>query len=431
MKSIVILLVSLLVMASAGKLLLWTDPPDETINGPEVEPLFVETLVPEVVTSFSHDRQIAGIVTASRRTRLAFERAARLQHVSVDDGDQVDRGQILAVVDSRELQARLTEVKAKLKQQMAVLDELKAGPRSETIAATQAELQALSAGVELKKATFDRTSNLFSLKAANAQQLDEARLAWKAASAEKDALSRRLDEMIAGTRVEAIRAQQALVNSLDAQREQLNIALSDSELEAPFSGAIVRRLADEGDFLTPQQPVLELLDDRHLEARFGVPPALAATLDNGSYVVMIADDCEFTGTIRRVVPQLDPDTRTRTIVIDIDAAVADQLCDGQLVHLRLSEQREANGFRFPVTALSPAMRGLWSVYVVKPVATSGRNRGLLDDRTVEILHTNGGEVIARGSLFPGERIVASGLHRVVPGQEVTFASAVVAAAEKE
>ena len=65
-------------------------------------------------------------------------------------------------------------------------------------------------------------------------------------------------------------------------------------------------------------------------------------------------------------------------------------------------------------------RGLWSAYVVTlPASPSAQGAGSrVARRDVEVLHTEGDRVLVRGMLQPGDRVIASGTHRIVPGQVV-------------
>jgi len=382
------------------------------------EAMPVETLVLEAATSITRDRQFTGTLVAARRTRLAFERPARLESVSVDDGDYVQNGQVLATIDQRQLQNQLIQLQASRSQQAAVLAELKAGPRQETIAAARAELAAIAADADLQKATLTRVEDLFKREATSAQAIDEARLTWQAAAAQKDAAARKLDELEAGTRTEKVAAQEALVAGIDSQLEQLQLDISDSQLTAPFAGTVVKRMADEGDFLNPQQAVFELIESDQLEARVGVPTALLDQLTTMDYVVLAAGTANFTGKIKQIVPQVDVQTRTQTVVIAVDDAHPDQLADGQLVRMGVTEKRAIDGFRVPLTALASASRGLWSIYVVEQQDGFPDDVGILKARSVEVLHTDADFAIVRGTVYEGERIVAAGVHRVVPGQKV-------------
>ena len=419
MKTIAAGFIILTVLGATGSWFLSGEPLDATeLESSDRTALPVKTMPVEAVTSIIRARQFTGTVIAGRRSRLAFERSARLTKVMFDEGQPVKAGEVVATIDQRQLVALVSELKAQIQQQTAVLAELNSGPRTEVIASAKADLAALTADVELKKATFDRAEGLFERRATSAQARDEVRLDWKATVARREAIERKLDELQAGTRTEKIAAQKAVIAGLSAKLEQLQIDVDDSQLSAPFSGTIVNRFADEGDMLTAQQPVLELLETSKLEARIGVPSALVHSLDRTGYVVLNSGQTEVTGKIRSVIAQVDPATRTQTVVIDIDDAEHSALADGSLIRLSFDETQPVKGFRVPLTALASGSRGLWSVYVIEPTKTDEAET-LIAARAVEVLHTDGDFAIVRGAIYEDERIIADGVHKVVPGQRVS------------
>lgn len=414
MKSFIIISV-LVVLGATGTWLVKSPGASDTGSIANRDTLPVQTQVLTPIESITRERQFSGTIVAARRSRLAFQRSARLVSVLVDQGDVVKEGDKLAVIDQRQLLTQVAQLKAQLSQQKAVLAELNAGPRQETVAAMQAELQSVTADVDLRLATLKRTEKLFERKVTTAQDLDESRLAWKSLGSKREAVKKRLDELLAGTRQEQVDAQQAMVAGLEAQLASLNIDVADSTLQAPFGGTIVRRLADEGDMLTAQQPVFELLETGRMEAQIGIPSAMVKCLDSDDYHVLSVGQVEVTAKLRSVVSQVDATTRTQNAVFDIDDSQTEQLADGQLVRLNFDEPVAVDGFEVPLTALASGSRGLWTLYVID---ADTPDEWVVSGRAVEVLHTTGDRAVIRGSVFADEKFVADGVHRVVPGQRV-------------
>ena len=425
------IILSLLVTSLTVALL--TKPAADSGDGREEKEeslLPVETLILTQTNSTERRRYFTGTVNAARKSQLSFERAARLTKVLVDEGDSVRANQPLARIDQRQLQNRLDELKAQEAQQQAVLVELQKGPRAETIASTRAQLAAVAADVELAKATLNRMQRLFDRKATSAQSLDESRLASEAASAKHRAIAKQLKEQLAGTRIEQVDAQKAVVAALNAQIEQIKLDQDDSELMAPFAGVVTQRWADEGDFLTSQQPLLEISEMNQLEARIGVSTNLIQKLKDADYLVLTSNGSEFTGTLSSIVPQVDPSTRTQLAIVKIDDPRAAELADGQLIKLSMTETIDTDGFKLPITALAKASQGLWSVYVVEGNAAGGQ-RGIVRSRAVEVLYTDADSAIVSGTISAGERLVSVGIHRIAPGQEVRWKDATTQFAERQ
>lgn len=383
----------------------------------EALPVSVVTLQP--ISNIQREREFTGTLKAARRVNLAFERSARLLQVHVDEGQRVEAGQALAVLDSRQLQTQIRQTAAMVAQQTAVLAELKSGPRKELIASTKAEWQAAEADVRLRKLTLDRVNKLFQRNSTSEQQVDETRLAYASAAAQQDALYKRYEQLETGTRKEQVAAQAASVEGLKAEKDRLEISLADSTLMAPFSGVITKRLADEGNMLSPGQPLLELIESDQLEAHIGLPTRFISNLSKTDLYQLNTEQIDVQGTLKDVVAQVDPATRTQNVIMNINDASRYQLADGQLIRLKLSERVTVDGFRVPTTALSSGDRGLWKAYIAEPAETDPE-AFTVRDRAVEAIHTDGNWTVIRGTVYPGEQLIVSGVHRVVPGQLVNI-----------
>jgi hypothetical protein len=91
------------------------------------------------------------------------------------------------------------------------------------------------------------------------------------------------------------------------------------------------------------------------------------------------------------------------------------------VQLELAQWVEEPGVWLPLGALTEGSRGLWSAYALEPSSGSDletADLARLVPRPLEVLYQEGDRVFVRGPLAAGERLVAAGLHRVVPGQLV-------------
>jgi hypothetical protein len=114
------------------------------------------------------------------------------------------------------------------------------------------------------------------------------------------------------------------------------------------------------------------------------------------------------GLLSAVLPEIDRATRTQTVVLKVaDAAIP----PGSVVEIAVSEQIDEPGFWVPLGALTAGDRGLWGVYAL--------NRdNVVERRLVEILHRESDRVFVRGTIAGGDRVIDTGVQRIVPGQTV-------------
>ncbi len=399
----------------------WNEATAPAAGSPPAPPLPVETITVTPTASFTQQRTFAGVVKAMRTSDLGFERTGRVITILVTEGDRVAAGQPLAHLDAENLQAKRRELEAQRNGADSLLRELIAGPRQQTIDATRAEVRDLESQVELAELNFERRERLLASRATSREEYENASLGLRSSTAQLDAAQRRLDELEAGTRQERIDAQRAIVAQLDASLANIEIDIEESTLRAPFAGMIGRRFHDEGTIVATGSPLFRLVEDQRLEAWIGMPAELAAGRLDAARMELTIGHRTFPATLQAVLPELDPATRTRMVIFRLAETAG--ILPGQVARVEVDVPVESAGFRVPTTSLARGSRGLWSVLVVEPANDASEASGQSDRRLVavrrdvEMLHTDGREVLVRGTLNEGDVVITSA-HRVVAGQAV-------------
>ncbi|MEM7097685.1 MAG: efflux RND transporter periplasmic adaptor subunit [Pseudomonadota bacterium] len=325
--------------------------------------------------SFSSARRYAGTLVAARAADLGFKRGGEVEAIHVDLGDAVVAGDVLARLDDRMLRAE---------EQRAAAD----------LVLARANLVATQADAQLAANTERRTRSLREKGHVSKQSYDETQLSLRAQLAQVDVAK-------------------ANVRRAGATLEAARVALAEAQIVAPFSGRIQARYVDEGSQLASGRPLLKLVEDSEMEVHVGLPAATAQNLSIGqSYAVMIQDRIQYL-PLRTVLPEVDPATRTVKAVFQLDTSKSRAVAYavGSVVELEYDELVSSDGFWVPLTALTAADRGLWSVFVVN-------DDNLIERRLLEVIHTEAERVFVRGTLSEADRVVQTGVQRIVPGQSV-------------
>lgn len=323
-----------------------------------VTPVAVMPVTPH--DGYAVTRRFTGQVEAAARADLGFELGGRVTEVLVDEGDVVAPGSVLARLDTS-----------------ALVPER---------AALEAELAAMAADAELARLTLARNDALTERGVRSVAAQDDARLTL--------------------ARVEAGMA------AVRARLAGVDVRLAKSVLVAPFAARIGSRLVDPGQTVGVGQPVLVLFDAGPAQARVGLPPDLAAGLTAGDAVQVEVGGTLHQARVLQVRPDLDPATRSRSVVIALPPAAAPVL--GDTVALILTQTVAERGFWAPLGALREGVRGSWSVMAIETTPEGDRTVPV----AVEVIHSDGARVYLRGTLPPGARIVAQAPDRVAPGQIV-------------
>ena len=195
-----------------------------------------------------------------RQVSLAFEGSGRVAQVAVEEGDRVQPGQVLAVLDTRTLALQADQAAAQLRAQEENLRRLKNGARPAEIAQARSRLAAARADAQRARREQARLERIATASsgAVSVQDVDRARSTARVAQA---AVKERQDALALvqeGARREEIDAADAQVAAARAQLALLRHQLDQGELRAPVEAVVRSRLLEPGDMASPQRPVLAL-----------------------------------------------------------------------------------------------------------------------------------------------------------------------------
>jgi RND family efflux transporter MFP subunit len=399
-------------------------------NGASDRHVHVSTAIIVSANDTEVSRNYTGTVVAKRLSELGFKRIGRIEELMVDQGDSVEKNQVIGELDTAQIEAQIAVLVAQRKAAIARLDELKAGPRPQMIAVAKSRMIELTAVRDQLKATFDRRNRLANSDAISVQDIDDARQQLAAADARVAAQRQVISELEEGTRKEQIAAQEAEVDRLDASVNALNVDIEESKLRAPFAGRIAKRHLDEGAIVQPGQAIFRLVELDGLEAFIGLPVDVARSLDANDTFSLSVNESEYSASLKAVLPELDPGTRTRTAIFTITNPPAEDvpggaaiLAPGQVIQLRLTQKVRQEGYWVPVSSLAKGVNGLWSIYLIdefEAVAKSPVLSATVRRTDVEVIQIDTSRVLIRGAVRHGDRVVVDGVQKITPGQTVSF-----------
>jgi len=247
----------------------------------------------------------------------------RLAELHVDEGDHVDSGQLLAVFDVPELEARSEALDAELAEAQSVLarlangarpeeiaqaralldaaqsrlDLLESGTREEDIAVDAAALESAEVDLDLAKVELARAEELFRQDVIPRSELDKAQARVGsleqaveqsrqnllkaqdgfrdeeigAARAELDYARQSLKLVLAGSRAEDIERALANIDAVEAQIAELEVSLEESSVTAPAAAVVLATGYQPGDLILPGGEVARLLLDGRMFIQIFVP----------------------------------------------------------------------------------------------------------------------------------------------------------------
>ncbi len=342
--------------------------------------------------------EAGGTVAAQTTATVAARIMAPVREVRVQPGDRVRAGQVLVVLDDRDLSAGARQ--ASTAREAA----------NEGANAAAAALEGARAHLALAKASHDRVAGLRARNSATAQEFDQAVAALRGAEAQVTA---------AEAQVRQAKAAQA---SAGAASEAAGVTASFATVTAPFDGLVTEKYVEPGNLATPGLPLVRLEDARGFRVDVRVDESRATYVKVGDTVPVVLDrrdergqPVEVAATVQEVARAVDADARAFLVKLALPGT---ELRSGMFGRARLpGPPREA--VLVPAAAIHRTGQ-VTSVYVAD--ATTARLR------MVHLGTTAGPLVEVVSGVSEGERVVVDPVPGLVDGRAIKYAGAPAPAA---
>jgi RND family efflux transporter MFP subunit len=334
--------------------------------------------------------EAVGTVVAGITSDLAAKGMGTVERITVHEGDQVKKGDLLIALDDRQARAQLAQAEA------ALLE------ADQALAAAASARNAAGAAADLAAITLTRYESLKREESVSAQEFDEVAARNRQAQAAKD----QADAMVAAA---ISRVKQAKAAVASAQ-----ITLADTRIVAPHPGIVTGKLVDQGDLATPGRPLLVLETARRYRLDVVLPEEYSDRIRLRQTVEVTIPAVNLTalqGTVTTIVPAADPGSRSFLIKVSLppEAPVKSGMYARVAVPLG-----EGNQLLIPQSAV--LRRGqLTGVYVVD-------GEGIAHFRLIRLGRPYQGMVEVLSGIGDGDRYVVEPGPTLVDGARVEAAS---------
>lgn len=195
-----------------------------------------------------------GTVEATESS-IAAQVPGRIVKMNFEEGALVQQSDTLAEIDHRTLTQQVNQAKASLEMAKQQYDLLIAGARSEDLKVGEEGLKQAEANFNLARLAFERTSKLYAEHSVSQSQMDGARAQYDVAQAQMKSAQQTLEKLHHYARPEEIRSAAAQVEQARAALDNATIAFEHSYVTAPFSGTVLDKLQELGDFANVGTPL--------------------------------------------------------------------------------------------------------------------------------------------------------------------------------
>ncbi len=190
-----------------------------------------------------------------RKVDLAFRVGGRIENLTVQEGDPVSAGQVVAALEATPYEEDVREAEASLAAAEATLARLQAGFRTQEIAAQEAQVAERRATLENARQLLRRQEELLRTSAASRQAYDNAVAAEREARARLESAARQLQLLRSGYRKEEVAEAEANVTAARVRLDRAKTRLSDTMLIAPEAGVVLTRAREPGAVVAAGQTV--------------------------------------------------------------------------------------------------------------------------------------------------------------------------------
>jgi RND family efflux transporter MFP subunit len=338
-----------------------------------------------------------GTLAAEDRAELGFKVAGRLERWNVDLGSRVTVGSVLAELDARDYELRRDRARAALEQARARLGLPVGGDDDGLDPHEVGVVRQAKARLEQATISLNRSRELRDEGILAQAEYDATEAAFKVA------------ESLYNDSLEEVNNRRGI---LAERRSDLALAeqqLTDTHLNAPFSGAVQQRRANLGEYLAAGAPVLTLVKLTPLRLRLDVPEREALNIRVGQEVAVRTEGATdaWPGRIVRLSPAIEEANRSLIVEAEVDNSKG-LLRPGSFARAEIQTESGSDSLVVPLSSLV-LFAGIEKVVTVKegkalerPV-TTGRRAG----DAVEILSgLDDGEpvVVKPGNLTTGAAV---------------------------
>jgi RND family efflux transporter MFP subunit len=328
-------------------------------------------VVSPIVSGATSEIALPGNTQAFDDTPIYARTSGYLKQWFVDIGQHVTKGELMATIETPEL--------------------------DEQLQVAQADLKSAQADLNLAKTTADRYTNLLKLNSVSQQETDVA--------------------------VSGAAAKRAAVEAAEANVRRLSQLQSFEKIYAPYSGIVTQRNTDIGDLINAgsatttntAKELFHIASVNQLRVFVAVPEVYAPDIHNGDAATLTLDEYPgqvFTGIVTRNSGSIDPSSRTLNVEVDVNN-LNGKLLPGAYVFVHFKIPVQSRELSIPSDALIFRSQGL-QVGIVRD--------GHVHLQTITIGKDNGKTVEVATGLSANDKVILAPSDSLAEGQPVNIAT---------
>lgn len=397
-------------------------------NAGSQEPVVAITVGKSEAREVASVIQATGSLVANETSDIAPKTAGKIANVSVNVGQFVSQGSVIATIDDKDARMQLLSANAAVKQAVAGVRQAEAklglAPNGSFDASTIPEVRAANANYQQALAEQKQAENNELRYKELVESGDVAMITYEQFRTARDtarAKTNNAKEILnaaantARQNNQAIASARAAVESAQTQVAEAQKAITDTVIRAPFQGYISSRPTAVGEYVSSASIVATILRTNPIKIQIQVAEADVPSISVGHGVSLEVDaykDRSFAGTVSAVNPAVDPTSRSAVVEALIENG-NNALRPGMFATAKITKEGGSQGVFVPKTAVfNDETTQSSRVFVIQD--------GVAKLRVVQLGAEEGGSFQILSGVAGDEIIATSNLQELYEGAKVTF-----------
>jgi multidrug efflux pump subunit AcrA (membrane-fusion protein) len=368
------------------------------------EPTVTVQVAPVEKTTIQQTINAQAVLFARQQAAIVPKISAPVKKFLVKRGSPVRAGQLLAVLENRDLSAAAQENKGSYDQAQAAYETTTGASLPEEIQKAENDVQQAQAALSAQEKVYQSRQQLFEQGALPRKELDQSRVDFTQASNQYALAKKHLDALMAIGKQQALKSAAGQLESAKGKYLGAEAQLSYSEIRSPMDGVITDRPLYPGEMAAAGTPLLTVMDISSVIAKAHIPQSDAAALkvgDKGTMTVPGIDE-PIEGKVTVVSPALDPNSTTVEVWLEAKNP-KHELKPGTSVQLALTAKTLKDALVIPANSVITAPDGATAVMLA---GADGRAH----QKPVKLGIRNGGDVQIVDGVAPNDKVIAVGAY---------------------
>src|SRR3954447_2543168 len=383
----------------------------------EAEPAVPVQIVQVERTTLQQKVSAEAVLFPIAQSAIVPKISAPVQKFLVNRGSHVHKGQLLAVLENRDLAAAAQENKGAYTQAEATYAITTAADLPQQMQKAELDTQAAKQALDAQQKIYDSRQQLFREGALPRKELDQSSVDLTNARNQYEIAQRHLDSLKGMGEAQLSKSAKGQLESAQGKCQGAEAQLQYSEIRSPIAGLITDRPRYPGEMAAAGMPLLTIMDISQVVARAHIPQTEAVLLKRGDNAPLSAPglDQPIPGKLVLVSPALDPNSTTVEIWVQCKNP-NEVLRPGTSAEITMVARTVKDALAIPAAALLTAQDGTTSVMVA---GTDGKAH----QQTVKAGFHDADKVQIIEGLQAGQKIVCNGAYGLPDNSRISAAEA--------